>query len=184
MVRVPFTLITILSMSAMYFLYGADIDYMIWSPFLGFMLFGSFFVGNVKNKFPWLEYIGQTMFILGPLYITIMALQTYGLPHILDSIIAGFLFIMYCLTVAQSLNLSLREVWKEYIYTLILFVFGWSVVIAGIGQFIIPAVFIYIISELGLQIVRLSEKEIDVEYELASIYLISMAILVIPKTVF
>ncbi|RLD62125.1 MAG: hypothetical protein DRJ01_06650 [Bacteroidetes bacterium] len=188
-VKVPLTALVIGIMSLSYFWFNMDIDYWIWMPFLAAIMFGSAFTGSVGAKFNKLIPVGQGLFVLAPIYASVQLYLNYGFPNVFVLIIVPWLMVIYIMASYNFLMPDFSVAWKEYIYTLFLFVMATLSVNSGVGQFIAPAVFSYLFVELGLQAIRLDtvigyDKIPSMEYDLTNIYIVAVLLLAVPKIVF
>jgi len=184
MAKVPFSLLVLLVIIYNYFYTEVSFDGIIWIPLMISLTIGNFFIGTISNKFEILENIGIGIIVAGFIYVIGSICFIYGIPNYATIILLLTTFGLYFLTSYYMLGLKIKEIWHEYLYMLIIFVALIFSIQGKIGMAAPAAIAILLYSELINQISRFRDDDKIVEYDSATLYLIAITIMAVPKFIF
>jgi hypothetical protein len=186
LIKVPFTATVLAAMISTYFFFDSNIDLRIWGPFVGLLLLGNFFVGTISQKSEVYRIIGIASFILSYIYSSVMLYFKYGLPDVFMIILISSMYVFYVMTFFYYLELNFKEVWAEFVYTFFMFVLIMFAYNPLMSVTTIIAVSVYFISEVFLQIIRITDVDEydDLEYNVTLIYLLGIILFIVPKNIF
>ena len=186
LIKVPFSVLVLASMIITFFYYDSTIDLKIWGPFVGLVTIGNFLIGSEFFKKPIFKVFGIASLILSYVFTSYMMYSKYGVPDTIYLIAIGSLWLFNSMSILYFLDVSLKDNWKEFIYSLFLFTMIAFTAQKNIGQVTPIAVAIYSISELVLQIIRIADSNEfnKVEYDITLIYLLGIVLFIVPKNIF
>jgi len=183
-VKVPLSLIAVGVMVYIYFYTNSSFDGIIWIPFVSMLLVGNFLIGNISNRFFFLENIGIGFFFSSSLYAIGSIWFFHGVPDVHSAILYSSAFGLYFISSFYLLGLKLKEVWHEYLY--ILGIFGVLIfsIQGDVGMLAPVGIGLFLYSEIVRQISRFKDDEVITDYQSAMIYLVAIAILTAPKFIY
>lgn len=184
MAKVPFSLLALSVMIYNYYYTGALYDGIIWIPLMTTLLIGSFLIGNISDKFEALKNIGIGVMVMGFIYTISTIWYIYGLPNYLVIISFISAFGLYVFSSFYLLELKVKEVWYEYLYIFIMFGVLIFSLQEKIGQAAPIAMSLLLYSELINQISRFKDSDRITEYDSATLYLVAITVMAIPKFIF
>ena len=184
MAKVPFSLLALGVVLYNYYFTGISYDGIIWIPLMATLLIGNFLIGNISTKYEFLENIGIGTIVAGFIYTISAMWFIYGLPTYLIMVFFASAFGLYFLSSFYLLDLKIKEVWHEYLYIFIMFGALTFSMQGNAGQAVPIAMSLLLYSELINQISRFKNDKRITDYDSASLYLVAIAVMAVPKFIF